>query len=140
MTIKFRRLSKDVIIPSYAHHGDAGMDLYSTEEKILKPGQRYCFCLGFAMEFPEDYVALVKDRSGMALKGIHSLAGVIDSSYRGEYKIVLINLGDGEYKIEKGDKIAQLLILPIITANIKVEKSLSKTARGRGGFGASGKK
>lgn len=141
MTIKFLKLNKNAKIPCYAHPGDAGMDLYSTENKTLAPLERYCFPLGFALEIPEDFVAIVKDRSGMAFKnGIHTMAGVIDSNYRGEYKVVLINLSDKPYEIQKEDKIAQLLIMPIITANIKVEKKLNESTRGEGGFGASGRK
>ncbi len=141
MEIKIQALKEGVNLPSYAHPGDAGLDLYSLEDKVLKPGERYAFSLGFALELPEGFVSLIKDRSSMAFKfGIHSMAGVIDSGYRGEYKVVLVNLGEEDHTVEKGDKIAQLLIMPVEHAKIKVVKELSKTNRGEGGFGASGRK
>jgi dUTP pyrophosphatase len=141
MIIKFLKLNKEAIIPKYAHPGDAGMDLYSLENKTLKPDERYCFKLGFATEFSKDYCALVWDKGSLPFKaGVHTLAGVVDSTYRGEYIVILINLGEKNYKIEKGDKIAQLLIQPIINAKIKEVKKLSETSRGEGRFGSTGRK
>lgn len=141
MIIKFKRLSKDAIIPSYAHPGDAGLDLYSCENYTLKPSERHVFYMGFALEFPKNYVALVWDKGSMALKnGVHAIAGVCDSSYRGEFILILINLGQKSYKIEKGDKIAQLLIQPIVNAKIKEVKTLSETSRGEGRLGSTGRK
>ncbi len=141
MTIKFQKLSKDAILPTYAHPGDSGMDLRCLESKTLKPGERYCFKIGLAMQLPSGYVGLVWDRSGLAVKeGLTCLAGVIDSGYRGEICIVLLNTSKKPVKVEKGERIAQLLVQPVIQAKIKETKNLSKTARGKGGFGASGKK
>lgn len=141
MTIKILKLFPDTILPVYAHPGDAGLDLYVREEKILKPAEVYAVSLGFALELPDGYFARILDRSGLALNhGIHCLAGVVDSGYRGEYKAIVINHGQTPYKIEKGDRIAQMLILPVVQAKIKEVKILSESQRGKGGFGASGKK
>lgn len=141
MTIKFLKIKKDVITPQYAHPGDAGMDLYALESKIIKPGERHAFRLGFATEFSKNYTALVWDKGSLPLKaGVHALAGVVDSGYRGEYIIILINLGEKAYTIEKGDKIAQLLIQPIITAKIKIVTNLTDSSRGSGAFGSTGRK
>ncbi|AKM82567.1 TPA: dUTP diphosphatase [Candidatus Berkelbacteria bacterium] len=141
MQIKFLKLNKDVKILSYAHPNDAGMDMFSVESKILQPFERYAFATGFALELPEDYVSLIWDKSGLAIKeGIHCLGGVIDAGYRGEYKVILINLSNKTYEINKGDKLAQLLIQPIITANIVEVKKLTKTSRGIGGFGSTGRR
>ena len=138
--IKIKKLYNDVKIPSYAHYGDAGMDLYSCEDYNLKPGERHLFKLGIATEFPEDYVALIWDKSGLAVKnGLTVLAGVVDHSYRGEYGVVLLNTSSTAYQIKKDDKIAQLLIQKVEQAeNIEVEK-LSDTQRGEGGFGSTGR-
>lgn len=140
MEIKIKRLSKKAILPKYAHKGDAGMDLFTAGEKILKSGEWYGFPLGFVMEIPEGYVGLVWDKSGLASKfGLHVLAGVIDSSYRGEIKIVVYNLGQKPYKFRKGDKVAQMVIQPILAAEFKVINKLSNTKRGGRGFGSTGR-
>lgn len=141
MIIKFQKLVADAKIPTYAHPGDAGLDLYSCEDVVIKPGERHAVSLGFAMEFSHGFVARILDRSGMALKnGIHCLAGVVDAGYRGECKAVLINLGDVPYTIEKGDKVAQMLIQPVEICDIETVEELSNSERGEGGFGGSGKR
>lgn len=141
MIIKFLRLNKSAKVPIYAHPGDAGMDLYSLEDKTLKPNERHAFNLGFALEIPKGNVALVWDKGSLPYKaGIHALAGVCDSGYRGEYIVILINLGSNKYKIEKGDKIAQLLIQPVEQAEIKEVNKLSDSSRGIGKLGSTGKK
>lgn len=141
MIIKILKLSKEAKIPSYAHEGDAGMDLYSLEDKLLKPGERYGFKLGFASEIAEGYAALVWDKSGLASKfGLHCFAGVIDSSYRGEWQVIICNLSDRPYAFEKGDKIAQALIQKVESTQIIEADILNESERGQGGFGASGKK
>lgn len=141
MTIKFLKLNKNAKIPVYAHPNDAGLDLFSTENYTLLPGERHGFHLGFALEFNEDYTALVWDKGSLPFKvGLHIIGGVFDAGYRGEYVIIIINLGDQPYKIEKGDKIAQLLIQPVISAKIEIAKKLSDSSRGAGRFGSTGKK
>ena len=141
MKIQFQKLFPDTILPTYAHPGDAGLDLYSCEDIIIEPMARYAVSLGFALEIPHGFVSRILDRSGMAIKnGIHCLAGVVDAGYRGEYKAIMINLGDVPYKIEKGDRVAQMLIQPVEICDIEIVDKLSDSERGEGGFGASGKK
>lgn len=140
MKIKIKKLYDDVILPSYAYPGDAGMDLYSREDYVLKPGERYVFKLGFSTEFSSDFVALVWDKSGLSAKnGLTCLAGVIDHGYRGEYGVVLLNTSSEPYEIKKGDKIAQLLIQKIEQAEIEEVEELEDSSRGEGGFGSTGK-
>lgn len=141
MIVKIKKLSPDAIIPRYALPGDAGMDLFSIEDVTIDPGDRYPVATGLSIELPEGYVSLIWDKSGIALKkGITTMGGVIDYTYRGEYKILLLNTGKEPYEIKKGDKIAQLLIQSIITAEIEEADELSKTSRGDGGFGSTGVK
>ncbi|MFW0837913.1 MAG: dUTP diphosphatase [Candidatus Komeilibacteria bacterium] len=140
MKIKVKKLYPEVQLPSYANQGDAGMDVFSLEDKILQPGERYLFKLGFAMEIPDGYVGLFWDKSGIAAKhGIHTLAGVIDSVYRGEFGVVMLNTGDVSYEFQKGDKLAQLLIQPIANPELEEVAELSDTSRGEGGWGSTGK-
>ena len=139
MLIKFQKILAEAIIPSYAHPGDAGMDIFSAEEAIIKAGERKSIKTGLKMELPEGFVGLVWDKSGLALKnGIKTMAGVIDSCYRGEIGIVLVNLSGQDYKIEKGQKIAQMLIQKIELAEIEEARELSETKRSEGGFGSTG--
>lgn len=138
--VKVKRLHENAILPKYAHEGDAGMDLFSCEDYAIKSGERALIKTGLSLEFPEGYVALIWDKSGLAAnKGIKTMAGVIEYTYRGEYKIVLFNTSKEDFFIKKGDKIAQVLIQPIATAEITEVKELSETSRGEGGFGSTGK-
>jgi dUTP pyrophosphatase len=140
MKILIKKLYGDVKLPSYAHPGDVGMDLYSREDYELKPGERNFFNLGFQLEFPIGYAGIIKDKGSLPKNaGIHTMAGVFDAGYRGEYNICLINLGQENYQISKGDKIAQLVIYPIIIAELEEVESLSDTSRGEGRFGSTGK-
>lgn len=140
MQIKIKRLKSEAKLPSYAHKGDVGMDIYSLEDKVLKPGEHHIFFVGFAMEFPVGYAAIVKDKGSVSKAGLHTMGGVYDAGYRGEYNIHLVNLNDKEYKVEKGDKIAQIIIYPVEIPTIKEVKELSETSRGEGRFGSTGKK
>lgn len=140
MRIKVKRLKPDAVLPTYAHPGDVGMDLYSLEEYTLKPGERKVFDLGFAIEFDIGYAAIVKDKSSLPKNGgIHTMGGVYDAGYRGEYNAQLINLGQEPYKIEKGNKIAQLIIYPVVIAELEETDELSGSERGGGRFGSTGK-
>lgn len=126
-------------MPSYAHPDDAGMDIFSAEDVIIKAGERRNLRTGLKMELPEGYAALVWDKSGLAFKhGIKTMAGVIDACYRGEIGVVLVNLSDTDYKIKKGQKIAQMLIQKVERAEIEEARKLSETKRGDGGFGSTG--
>jgi dUTP pyrophosphatase len=138
--IKILKLHPEARLPTYAHPGDIGMDMYSLEEKLLEPGERHVFFVGFAMEFPEGYGAIVKDKGSLPKNaGIHTMGGVFDAGYRGEYNVNLINLGKEAYRINKGDKIAQLLIIPVEIAKLEEVKELSQTSRGHGRFGSTGR-
>jgi dUTP pyrophosphatase len=135
----FKKLTPDAIIPSYAHPGDAGLDIFSNEECVINPGERYLISTGWSLELSEGYVAFIKDKSGIAYKkGMIHMAGVIEYTYRGEYKVLLFNTSKEPYEIKKGEKIAQLVILPVATAEIEVAEELSETSRGAGGFGSTG--
>ena len=141
MILKVKKLHADAKIPEYAHPGDAGMDIYCDQNFTLVPSEKIIISTGISMEIPEGHVGLIWDKSGMAAKHtLHVLAGVIDSGYRGEIKIVMINLGKEEYKIEKHDKIAQMLIQPVQGCEIKEIFETSESSRGEDGFGSTGYK
>ncbi|AJF61647.1 TPA: dUTP diphosphatase [Candidatus Woesearchaeota archaeon] len=131
---------KEMTTPHYVHEGDAGIDLRSSVEYVLKPGETYAVPTAVRMAIPEGYAGLVWDKSGYAAKNsIHTLAGVIDSGYRGEIRIVMKNLGKENFEIKKDMKIAQILIQPVVRANLIEEETLDDTRRGHGGFGSTGK-
>lgn len=138
--VKIKKLFPEIKLPTYAHPGDAGMDIYSREDVLLKAGSRYDFALGFKTEIPAGYVGIIFDRSSLAQKaGLHHLAGVIDAGYRGEWYVILQNLSNQEYQIKKGDKIAQILFLPITQVQLEEVVELRNSSRGEGGFGSTGK-
>jgi len=139
-TLKIKKLHPDAIIPSYAHEGDAGLDIYSLNDYLIEPGKREIISTGISCEFPLGYVALVWPKSGLsAKKGIDVLAGVIDAHYRGEYKIVLLNTSDEVFEIKKGDKVAQVLIQKVERVDVEEVGELKNSVRGEGGFGSSGR-
>ncbi len=138
---KIKKVKENAIIPCYAKQGDAGMDLFSTEKYILKPGERVLVSTGISTEFPEGYELQIRPRSGLALKKGISLVntpGTIDAGYRGEIGVIVINLGQDVFEINPGDKIAQAVLNKFETAEIEVCDSLSETERGIGGFGSTG--
>jgi len=140
MEIKVKRLKAGAKLPTYAHQGDVGMDIYSLESYDLAPGERKIFWVGFALELADGHAAIIKDKSSLPLNGgIHTMGGVFDAGYRGEYNVNLINLGKDTYHIEVGDKIAQLVIIPVVRATLVEASELSDSARGAGGFGSTGK-
>jgi len=137
--IKVKKLHSDAIIPNYAHPGDAGMDIYSNEDIIIYPKERRAVKTGISIQLPEGYVALVWDKSGMAFNfGLTTLAGVMDSGYRGEYQITILNTTTSPYEVKKGQKIAQILIQPIEHAEVIETQELEDSSRGDGGFGSTG--
>jgi dUTP pyrophosphatase len=141
MTLRFKRIHPDAVLPAYAHPSDAGMDVRSVEELAIAPGKRALVRTGLVMMLPPLYEAQVRPRSGLALKhGITVLntPGTIDSGYRGEVGVVLINLGQEEFKVAKGDKIAQLVIAPVTQPEIAEAFDVDETDRGEGGFGSTG--
>jgi len=138
MKFLVKKLFDDVELPTYAHSGDAAMDVYARENKILAPNERYVFKLGFATEFEDGYVCHVWDRSGLAAKkGLHTLAGVVDATYRGEYGVVMLNTSQYSIAIKKGDRIAQLVIQKVAHVDIEEVEALGSSER-KGGFGSTG--
>lgn len=140
MKIKIKKLKAEAKLPKYHHPGDVGMDLYALESVTISPMGHYRFWHGFAMEFPEGYAAIVKDKSSISKALLHTMGGVFDAGFRGEYNTHLVNLGTESYKIEAGDKVSQLIIYPITIAELEETDSLSDSARGEGKFGSTGKK
>jgi dUTP pyrophosphatase len=141
--IKIKKLNPYAIIPHYAHEGDAGMDVYSTINFTLKPNHRSMIPTGLSFEIPKGYELQIRPKSGIAIKkGITLLntPGTLDSGYRGELKIIMINHSSEEYKIKKGEKIAQIVLAKYEEANIIEIEELNETARGKGGFGSTGLK
>ena len=139
LILKFKLLSKNAKIPIYNHVDDAGFGIFSIEEKILKPNEYYPVSTGISSEIPKNHFVSIRDRSSMGVKGLHLLGGVIDAGYRGEWKIILINLSNENYKIEIGDKIAQGILQESNQVEIMESNELSKTKRGVDGFGSTGK-
>ena len=140
MEIKAKKLHPDAKIPTYAHAGDAGFDLYAIESVTIPVGARVLISTGIAMEIPSGCVGLIWDKSGLAMNhGLKNLGGVIDAGYRGEIKVGVVNLSDDEYAVTAGHKVAQMLIQKVERAEIKEVTELSDTVRSKGGFGSTGK-
>src|ERR1700733_6176691 len=142
MQIRVKKLHPDAHLPVYAQgpQEDAGLDLRAVERMVLSPGTAQGVPTGLAIELPPGYEAQVRPRSGMALK--HSVTvnfGTIDPGYRGEIRVVMFNLSAGDYVIEKGDKIAQLIVSPYDAVEWQEGGELTDSARGAGGFGSSGR-
>lgn len=140
MIIKFKRLTETAKLPSYAHPGDAGMDIYSDEEYLLRPGENHAFKTGLASEIDEEHVILFWDKGSMGIKSIKVFGGVVDSGYRGEWLVSLKNLSGNEIKIESGDKITQALIQKVECPEIIEVDSLNDSSRGEGRHGSTGRK
>lgn len=142
VNLTIKRLDKDVELPQYAYPGDAGLDLRSNADLVLKPFERKLIPTGLAIAIPEGYAGFVQPRSGLALKrglSFPNTPGLIDSHYRGELKVVAINLDpQNPILINKGDRIAQLVIQEVPVVNLVEVKELDETDRGSGGFGSSG--
>lgn len=143
MRLKIRKLRPDAHLPCYAHGPleDAGLDLRAVEDVVLRPGVPFAVPTGFAMELPPGYEAQVRPRSGLALKHaitVPNAPGTIDPAYRGEVKVILLNLGRDDYSVHAGDRIAQMVIARYEAAEV-VESELADSVRGEGGFGSSGR-
>lgn len=140
MKIQVKKLNLEAKLPQFAHQGDGGMDLFSVKDVIVKVGERIICPTGIAVQIPKGYVGLIWDKSGIASKnGIKTMGGVIDSGYRGEIGIVLVNLSKEIYEIKKGDKIAQMLVQKVENPEIMEVENLDETKRGEAGFGSTGK-
>ncbi len=141
--LKVKRISDEAVLPYRANQGDAGFDVFSIEEKVIKSGETELVRTGIAIELPLGTEAQIRPRSGLALK--HSVTllnspGTIDEGYRGELKIILINHGKSDFKVEKEMRIAQMVIAPIADVNVTEVNTLSESIRGESGFGSSGMK
>jgi dUTP pyrophosphatase len=142
--IKLHRLphGDGLPVPQYATDDAAGLDVASAEDLVLAPGARHAVATGFSIEIPHGYEVQVRPRSGLAIRnGITCLntPGTIDSDYRGEVKVILINLGSEPFEVRRGERIAQLVPAPVLRAHFTEGASLAKTARGSGGFGSTGR-
>lgn len=146
MKIQFKKLDNRAIIPEYKTSGSAGFDLnvlLDTEEYILKKGEIKLFKTGLAMSLPDGYEAQIRSRSGLSLKNgviVLNSPGTVDSDYRGEIGIILMNCGNEDYKVEHLSRIAQMVIAKYEKADIEVVEELDNTERGEGGFGSTGTK
>ena len=141
MTLRFRKVHPDAVLPSYAHPSDAGMDVRSVEDLTIAPGKRALVHTGLVMLLPPKYEAQVRPRSGLALKSgvtVLNTPGTIDSGYRGEVGVILANFGEADFQVKKGDKIAQIVIAPVTQPEIVETTEVDETDRGAGGFGSTG--
>ena len=141
--IRLKRLApgEGLPVPAYATEHAAGMDVVSAEDVIIVPGGRHAVATGFAMAIPDGYEVQVRPRSGLALRhgiSLPNTPGTIDADYRGELKVILINLGNEPFVISRGDRIAQLVAAPVQLARFAEVEELDETVRGSGGFGSTG--
>ena len=143
MKLRFARLSDDAVLPTRAHEGDAGLDLYAAEPAHLGPGERWSVPTGVAVEIPDGHAGLVLPRSGLARE--HGIAlvnspGLIDSGYRGEIRVLLLNTDPAEvFRVQPGDRIAQFVLVAVPSAEPVEAEALAQSSRGEGGFGSSGR-
>jgi dUTP pyrophosphatase len=141
VTLNFMKLSKDVKDLEYAIESDAGFDLTSNETVSFFPMEQKEVRTGIILEIPKGYVGLIRDRAGIVQKmNVHTLAGTFDSGFRGEASIMLVNMSDETVEIEKGMRIAQMILIPIVKAKLSEVKKMSETSRGKKGFGSTGMK
>ena len=143
--ILIKRLSKKVSLPKYETEGSSGMDLSANIESTINinPGKKEIIPTGIAISVPEGFEVQIRPRSGLAAKHnitVLNTPGTIDSDYRGELKVILINLGKEAFKVEKGFRIAQMVLSPVVKAEINEVQDLNDTERGKGGFGSTGTK
>jgi dUTP pyrophosphatase len=139
--LRVRRLDPAAVLPVYAHDGDAGLDLRANEAVVLDPGQRAAVATGLAVAVPSGWVGLVHPRSGLALRHgltVANAPGTIDAGYRGELKVILVNLGTDPVAVALGDRVAQLLLQQVGHAEVVEVEDLDETGRGAGGFGSTG--
>ncbi|MFN3990455.1 MAG: dUTP diphosphatase [Erythrobacter sp.] len=143
VAVKLKRLphGEGLPLPAYATPGAAGMDVVSAEDVVIAPGARHPVATGLALAIPEGFEIQVRPRSGLALKHgitVPNTPGTIDSDYRGELKVLLINHGAEPFAIARGDRVAQLVLAPVVQAEWEEVDGLDETARGAGGFGSTG--
>jgi dUTP pyrophosphatase len=138
MELRVKRIHPEAKLPVYGHPGDAGLDLFSVVDRELGPGEVFAVPTGIQVAVPAGHAGLVWDKSGISLQGVHRLAGVVDSGYRGEVQVVMINLGAAPFAVKKGMKIAQMLIQSVAAVEVVECETLDGTSRGEGGFGSTG--
>ena len=141
--ILIKRLSKNISLPKYETDGSSGMDLSANIEKEIEiaPGKTSIIPTGLALAIPKNFEIQIRPRSGLAAKNqisVLNTPGTIDADYRGELKVILINLGENTFKVEKGLRVAQMILCPVVKATIKEVDVLEETLRGSGGFGSTG--
>lgn len=139
--VAVQKIRPHAVIPSYAHPGDAGMDLFSAVDLVLRPGERALAPTGVALAIPEGYEGQVRPKSGLALKQgltVLNTPGTVDAGYRGEVGVILVNLGQDDAGIARGQKIAQIVFAKVEPARLEVQEQLDSTSRGAGGFGSTG--
>ena len=141
--ILIKRLSKDVALPKYETEGSSGLDLAANTDKQIKilPGKSEIISTGLAVAIPKNFEIQIRPRSGLAAKSqisVLNTPGTIDADYRGELKVILINLSDKVFVVEKGLRIAQMVLCPVVKATLKEVAELENTERGSGGFGSTG--
>lgn len=137
--LEVKKLRSDATPPGRAHAGDAGLDLFSVADCSLLSREPVRVSTGIAMAVPQGFVGLICDRSSMGAKGIRTLGGVVDAGYRGEVQVILVNLRDEPFEIRKGDKIAQMLVLPVNLCAPEEVPELDVTSRAASGFGSTGR-
>lgn len=139
MKLEAKKLQPDALLPARAHADDAGLDLFANEALTLEPGMRRTVKTGIALAIPTGYVGLIWDKSSIPHKwGVKTMGGVIDASYRGEVGVIMVNLSEEPYVIEKGAKISQLLIQKVELPEVCEVSELDDTIRGEGAFGSTG--
>jgi len=139
--VNFLKLSKNVEPPEYALNSDVGFDLKAFEDASLYPLEQKNVRTGIVLEIPKGYVGLVRDRAGIVQKmNVHTVAGTFDSGFRGEISIMLVNMGEKTVEIEKGMRIAQIILIPVVKAKLIERDRLSSTVRGNRSFGSTGMK
>ena len=143
--ILIKRLSKNTLLPKYETEGSSGMDLAANINQIVEipPGESAIIPTGFSISIPKNYEIQIRPRSGLAAKNqitVLNTPGTIDADYRGELKVILINLGNKKFKVENGLRIAQMVLCPVIKASLQEAEELEETKRGSGGFGSTGTK
>ncbi len=141
MTLGFKRIHPDAVLPTYAHASDAGMDARSVDELTIPPGKRALVHTGLVAIIPPGHEIQVRPRSGLALKSgvtVLNTPGTIDAGYRGEIGVVLANFGEADFDVKKGDKIAQLVFAPVTRPVVEEVDFIDETDRGTGGFGSTG--
>ena len=142
MTLRFKRIHPDAVLPAYAHPSDAGMDVRSVADIVIPRGGRALVPTGLVAIIPPMHEIQVRPRSGLALKhGVTVLntPGTIDSGYRGQIGVILANFGDSDFYVAKGDKVAQLVFAPVVQPEVVETDTIDETDRGAGGFGSTGK-